>query len=566
MLKTLTSSISWLYILGRKLFRVAPFETISVVLIQLFSQVATIVVSVLPLQIIIVLGAGKIPRFLPKQLSLFEIDTVIVGLSALTAIFSILKFIAEKIGENQARQGAEKLQSASHKTVVFRNQDELASNSYKNYTEALAGAFFCGSALIVIGILYPNAAIFLIIGITISLAILLISCGLRESIREHVKEGLPALIKPATTFLFFYILIFIIIEFLYFSPPKFIFAIITIILIRQVFGQISKTIRGIFKLLRNKEKINALFFHDKIYNPDHFALKNTTWDLLKAHHKNRWIQDIFLEVFSKTTTKFDIKWQQANIKDLVCIKALDLESKHHLLIKLYSKSQASLARHEATLLMDSNLLLPAPPFVLATTINDFHYNVFDITRAIDTDSITKITAGKAIRERLLAVEPPVDLVERYTRSKPMLWRRANERVIRRLRLVADREDMPLIKQYNKLLPMIISLLKNLPLAFNLSKIDENFLYHGEEKNLLYAHWGNWGLEPIGAGWSIKTNQLAELSNIVNSASKSRASLSGIPATDYELAALIYAIDSKANQQRYKDAISLLPSLFERLRT
>ncbi len=566
MLKSLASTTSWLYTLGKKFFKVAPLATTTVIFMSLVSQIALILVSLLPLQIIILLGAGRIPRFLPKQLASIEINTLVIGMSALTAICCILKFIADKIGENTTKCGAEKLLAASYKIAVFEDHDKLASSSYKNYADALAGAIFGGLALIAIGALYPNAAIFLIIGIAASLILLFIFFGLRISIREYVKDNFPKLISAATTFLFFYILIFIVIEFLYFSPPKFIFALLTIILTRQFFKRISNVVGGISALRKNKEKINTLFFRNKVYNPNHFSSKSTVWDLLQVNNRHRWIKDIFLEIYGNVITKFDVKWQQTNIKNLVCVKVLDLESNHYLLIKLYAQSQASFARHEATLLTDCHLLLPTPPFILATTVNNFHCNVFDITKVEKATEINPAKANKVIREQLLMVEPPASLAERYSRSKPMLWDRADGKIVKQLRLISSQEDVPLINLYNEQLPMISNLLKDLPLTFNLPEINRNFLYQDEDNNLLYGHWGSWRLEPTGAGWSVKTYELSELSHFINFACKSRTSLKNIPSIQYELAALIYAIESNAHKQCYKNAISLLPSLPDRLKT
>jgi hypothetical protein len=74
----------------------------------------------------------------------------------------------------------------------------------------------------------------------------------------------------------------------------------------------------------------------------------------------------------------------------------------------------------------------------------------------------------------------------------------------------------------------------------------------------------WRLEPLGSSWPVQRKPLTELAGAITSAAAVRGTLAGVEPAHAELAALAQVLEVKIQQQRYTDALTLLPRILERL--
>lgn len=567
MLKDFSSAAVWLIELNTKFIKVTPLATISFVLMSLFSQVALLLVSLLPLQILIVLGGGSSPRILkalPSQFSDIDVNTLVIALCGLTAVFAILRFIAIKLGEKTALYSVNKLLEKSQKIMLFNNQDTIASNAYGNYAEALAALLFAGLAITAISLIYLSAGMALISGLAAALLCTFIICSLSASAKNYVSNNINPYCQSLSTLGFIYILIFVIAQFLFFTPPQFIVAIVCVILSRQVFMRINKAIASINALQINKQKISALFFRNKTYQNTLINTEVSTWNLLEPDNLKLLIKNIFQEVGDRNFDRFNARWLQTSIRNLICLHITIPENDKELLVKLYPSYLSSAARHEASLLTEKIPQLPSPPFMLATKVNGFHCNVFDLTGLILANNMNPPAAKKALNNALLSIEPSPDLADRYCRSKQLLWQRVQPKIFDHLRLIAERSFLVTLNTFEESLPKLAQRLKKLPLCIILPQVNKNLIFIDEANNILYAHWNNWQIDIAGTGWDIEEMKLQADVEVVEEAKIERASFNNSSSLDIENSALLSAIETSIKQQRYHDTSSLLPQVLKRL--
>ena len=97
------------------------------------------------------------------------------------------------------------------------------------------------------------------------------------------------------------------------------------------------------------------------------------------------------------------------------------------------------------------------------------------------------------------------------------------------------------------LPILQKLLESLPLAVFNAEINQDGLWipvaEGDQKSEpVVLNWGNWSLEPIGAGWPETDLHLNRLDNALKIASTERPELANIRVEQAEIAALAFALE------------------------
>src|SRR5690606_9025201 len=130
---------------------------------------------------------------------------------------------------------------------------------------------------------------------------------------------------------------------------------------------------------------------------------------------------------------------------------------------------------------------------------------------------------------LWAYEPPQDLVDRYTRSHPMLWQRLDASLIERLTMAADDSGCLWVRDLKTYLPEMLTTLRSLPLAVVNPDINAHTLMQDVEGELWVTYWGRWTLEPLGSGWPLDPKKLATLPQELQRASRRRSALQSVDA-------------------------------------
>jgi len=569
--KIINASIRWSYSVGIKLVRVVPFYTLAVVLATLTSQVALLLASILPIKVLFLLGSTGVPRYFPQAWQTVDHDHLVMSLAAGTLGFYLLYLLAEKTAFFYAEQGAHRLLEKSRKISLFENQSEIAKRAYHRYSRSLAGLVFVGLSLVFTGVLYPYLVLVVLAYSLIVYVLLLVASSLSERLRTKIEKDFHDLIKMLGTVGFLLAFAFMITDFLTGEPPSVIVAIVCLLLVRQLMLWVAGAITDLSSLFAQRLQINALFFHGQKFITDIPRFDQAFWPLLEMPRRNEWVMGVLREVAGVEPKHIASTWMQTAIANVATMEVTarydSSQNQEPYLIKLFNSNNQSIALHEASLLSECESgSLPSPQFLGADQVEQYHCHLFKWTGVKELSASELGVKRQEIAVRLMSYEPPKALLERYCRSRPLLWQRLNNDMIKRLRLISsDPQQLGNLTLLDQNLDQIRSRLQSLPVQILNPDTQPDILKCTEDGTAYLTHWGRWSIEPAGAGWPVpgwpvSENDLDSLSKALNQAKESRKTLATVIDADIRLAALMFYFEALYNRQHYVNAMKILPSV------
>lgn len=568
-MNNLLAVLRWSLSLGAKFYRVVPVLTLTIVFLTILAQVSSLLSFFLPLKIVILLGSDGMPRYFPAAFAQFDRDWLIVGLSVATVGFFVLSLLANKLIEHATSVGAVKLLGKSHKMVLFENQDDVAANGYKRYSSALAGGVFILLAIVALGWFYPSMTALIVAYLVLAFLVLLGLHQAHEGFREYLDENLAAALALAANLGFFAVFAYLVVEFIFLSPPGFLIAIISIIVSRQIFGRANALVNAIADLARQRPKLDALFFHGKVFlAPQPQAGKKNLWSLLTPDSRNVWISKVLKEagVHNNERNELNVAWldsSQPNMPNLLV--SYPEQPGEQYLLKLFYANSKSLAQHEATLATEKPAGLPMSELILATEVDRFPCQVYKLLPG-------KLLKPKVVTQKLPALEAqlftldlPANLVNRYLRSRPVLGDRLSKALLERLYAAASGHDDTIrVTEVIERLPEVRAQLQALPLILINPKVKTSVWMNREDKSFAVLNWDKWSLEPLGAGWFSAGKSMNLLAKHLQLGVKENDKLADIQPELAQLSALVYELERLLSKQNLAAALRLLPLVIKKL--
>ncbi|RUR27818.1 hypothetical protein ELY33_14580 [Vreelandella andesensis] len=563
MFVNLVNVFRWSASLGVKFLQVVSLHTALIVIFTLVSQVSTLLASFMPLKVVILLGSEGIPSYFPGFLTSFNRDAVIVGLSIATLGFFVLHLFAERLVSWSTRKGTHQLLDKSHKMVLFENQDIIAAGGFQQYSRALAGGVFIMLSLSGLGWFYPEMALVIISYTVLTFCILGLLHRHSVSFREQLRTKLRDLLNVVSGIGFFVAFGYLVMDFIVWSNPGVIIAIVTLVLCRQMMARVTGLAMDLASLYQQKVKLDALFFHGKVLLSESTHHSRSIWPLLQPTARPEWIRGVLKEFTNDKVDRLRCTWHQTGI---VNIAAVSVETDTGLyFIKLFEKNRSSFALHESTLMAEKVSKLPAAHFLGATQIQDYQCLLYQLPNGRSPLASEVLPHIQPLRRKLLAVELPVALCQRYQRSRPMLWQRLNVDLLNHLRMaITSDEQLHMLEWLIRHLAQLNGILQALPVVLHQPDFTADAIWLTDETSPIALNWGQWSLEPLGAGWPEGEKGLEQLAPAVQEASQGRSALCHVAIHEAELSALAFALERDCNRQRYVQALELLPAMLERM--
>lgn len=559
------NGLRWNLTLGAKFFRVVPFHTVVIVFLTLGSQVAAILASLLPLKVVILLGSERIPRYFPDGFSYIDRDVLIGALSAATLGFFILHLFFEKMVGIATNMAVGHLLEKSKKLVLFDNQDEVAAKAYGRYSRALAGGVFVFLSLSGLSFFYPGMVLVLVCYGMLSFLFVVALGSFLDSFGRKVEKDLASVLKLVGGFGFFVGFGYLIVDFTFLNPPGFFVAIISLIASRQITQRAVGTVGDVVALRKQQLKLDALFFHGKALLPEKINQDRSMWALLDVSRRKKWVFSLLHESLGEEAEDIDVLWCQTGVQNVASLKVMANDEMYF--VKIFEGNRKVLALHEAALVAESLERLPSLRCVYISHLSNYPCHLYRLPRGRHPNPAEVKDLVIPLKTRMLVVEPPRELEERFKRSKPMLWQRLESLPWDRLDMAAESSEIrhSLAFVYNYL-SEVKKELESLPITIVSpipSGVPEAFWVTDKDEVLL-TNWGRWSIEPVGAGWLDKPQMLSQLSSALAEASKMRTSLVDVLPVRAELAALSFALEYECGRQRYVQALELLPLIQEHL--
>ena len=564
MILSLVGTLRWTLSLGVKFAKVVPFSTSFIIGLTLVSQISMLVASLLPLKVVILLGSERIPSYFPDALVVYG-HNVLIGLLSLVAIaFFLMHLLAERLITWWTEKATSHLLRMSNKMSLFENQEQVAKNAYSRFSRALASAVFVFLAFAGLGFFYPAMVLVQLSYVFLAVLLLWLLQHSNKSFQERLETQPGPILNLLSAIGFFVTFAFLIIDFIFLEPPVVLVAIISLLLARQVMNRLAGVAVDFFLLQRERIKLDALFFHGKVFMPQLAGSDKGIWALLSENTRKEWVHSV-IDEFELNPDNEDIicSWQQVGVPNVGALQVA-VGTKNYLL-KLYETNRTGLAQHELALLSEDLSVLPGLRLVGYTQVAKHSCLVYHLPEGSKPELLAHKSVLWCFRTDLLATSVPASLVSHYQRSKPLLWQRLRALPLERFQISADSEEQKrTLQHFVKCLPDICQILSSLPLSVVNPDVGVDVLWVLPDERCLSLQWGQWSIEPVGAGWPENDSDLVKLNEVLPDVLKQRSDLANVPVAHIELASLAYALEREFNRQRFTQVMALLPKILERV--
>ena len=556
----------WFLLIGEKFFKIVPLRTLFSVFMTLTSKLTNIVASYLPVKVLILLGGTGVPKYFPSNFKQFDHTELVIGLCAATVGFYLIHIVAEKILDRINSGGGNIILESTKKMQLFERQPMIAQKGFERYSKVLAEVFFLVIAVSVLLWLYPETILIVTVYILFVVSISRFFFDSNVLASNDEDGNLKTLVGVISHVGLLIVFVFMIYKALNAEGPSILVMFLTFLFIRRSQASINQLIVNTSGLLREQSEINALFFEEHRLVRKKQSHEDLFWSLAERDQVKKWAGTIIEGFTGEATAIIKYCWIQLNVNNVLTYRVLasnesGVEKKY--LIKLFGKKQTLAAQHEAEIMLKTENL-PSQKLLVADEIQGFHCLLYawedGRTPADDDERKCWIVFNQA----LIKVDLAKPFLEKYLRSHPILPQRLDvffwehvECVLGSITKNASSSVMPLLairKEINKRLNSLPLVIVNLDLSRR--KLLKT------QQGVIALSWGQWALEPIGAGWRIEEevfNVLYEVSQKTDRLSNGYASLN---VSNIRLASYMQLFESLVTTQKFYQALKLIPAIIE----
>lgn len=559
MVKVITDNLIWIGKLTRAFVSGAPVATLAVVFLTLISQVLTIFAFLLPLKVVMILGTSGIPRFLPSEMAQYDKDVLVLSLGSAAIICFLVNIIVVRVIQKISTGGAQRLQQRAQKLSLFENQNSIAGQAYLKYAEALASLVFTLLAITLLFVIYSDIASLLLVYLSCGVVILLTAAHFNPKLRQNLLADMQKYLAGVSSVGFLGGFVFVVIDFLYLVPPVFYVAIIAVILLRRTLGLMVQGVNSYVWLKKKQDKINPLFFRNKVFIEREKVKPNNIWQLVSDARQNGWLSDVLSEALMLPVKDVDVCWQQHKLKHVQVLDVRLDKLERRYLVKIFDTHKSLGAQHEEVLIRNASSVLPIPPLVVSKVVSERYCHIFDVTSL--TPIKDKLTQAQHYQfcKSLLKFIPSSEFVSQYRRSRVLLAGRIDDDIFERLSIVGGEQQKQLIECVQSELPQIKKMLRLLPLGLWVP-VEPTLMYIDVGGAVSSCHWTKWCMEPIGYGWEGDEASLLGFKTLLDELSSSRPELNKFAFEYYELVIYVSQLEREYTNGRYLDAIETVKKI------
>lgn len=548
-------AFKWYKKLTGRFLNIANIQTATIIIATLFSQIFMLLSTIMPLKVIMLLGSDSIPRFFPSSWQSLDRDILIIYLAIASVGFFLFHLLCEKIINIYSINGSKKILKNNKKVVLFENQESFAQKSYTKLAKSLSNIIFFILSLIGLGIVYLHLS-FVIIFFILSAYMIFAIVFQQNQFAKLFNEEFNNAVQLLQVIGFFIVFAFILGSFLAdFYPPHTIVIVLSVLLVRQMFSKLGSAMKDIKSLYNDRLKINSLvFFRDTKVQITHDN-KDPFWSLLKHEAREKWIKELLNNVFENDIAYISSQWYKVNIKNIAFFKVIvkdNVSNKTHAyLLKLFNKNISSQAVHEATILHENIQDFFNLPFIASSKIKEFHCNVFKYLNTKPAQNFKH--EHILLRIKMMSIEPPKELLERYSRSHPYLHSRLSKKMLDKLHLTVNDDEIEMIKDFEESFNDIIQKIKAVPLQI-INPLITNFSLVKLEDKFVLLHWGGWKIDSLGTDFPIAVKTVETL--------KKNFDRDNVKIDDIVLVSLMSHFEKLYNGENFTGIIEIIPRILE----
>jgi len=564
---TNANSGRWIYSVASKITRNIPGLTFIIIICTLAAQISLLAASYLPLKAIILIGSPSIPSYFPEYFKEFDQKTLFVALCIAAVAFYLLYLASESVTKKLTILGSEKLVSNSSKLIVFDGQDDVARKAYFRLTRSLAAVVFLALTIAALGFIYLELTIavisfWLCMGIAAKAKV-----TLQKESPAPASEGTHELINSLGSLGFLAAFCYLAFDLLSDTPPSLLPAIIGVLLTRQIMQRATLLIQDIILLKEQRLQISALFFNGHKLTGETKPKSTKFWSVFTQNQLDSWVPALIQDITDKNYKNHRVNWHQSGVHDVfaVEVKSTCAQGTEDIyLLKVFNTTRSTLAINEATLLSEPHVRnLQTLPFVHATVLEGFHCHVFRAEHLNKIPAIEYGTHQLELSKLLMRSIPSQALIQKYTRSRPLLWDRLSDSAVSNLGEALEiTAHQRVFKEFIQSIDSIRHLLRTLPLHVCNSQVGKDQIFISDNGTLKASYWGNWSLEPVGASFQISKKLDPMLVELLVDLKEHRTDMQEVTVLHLRFSALCFQLDQLLIRQNYLSAAELLCEITE----
>jgi hypothetical protein len=241
-LKPIWAGLRWNVRLAAKMMRAAPAATVGVVVFTLISQLSKLLAFFLPLKVVILLNSNELPNELPISFTQLSSDKLIIVMSVAAALFFCFYLISNVMLKAISKQGAQNLKRHSGKIEQLSSLHNISEQTYKRQSKIIADTVFALLALIGLFIIYPYVGFVALGYLILTAGIMIVIHALSSINSDYYENKFLMRLDILGGFGFMLVFAFLVIDSLYYSPPNFVYAMLALLLSRQMFRRLPALI------------------------------------------------------------------------------------------------------------------------------------------------------------------------------------------------------------------------------------------------------------------------------------------------------------------------------------
>ncbi|UTF59307.1 hypothetical protein [Gilvimarinus sp. DA14] len=554
-----SSFFNWISKLSVRLLQSTPAYSYTAIFLSLVSQAALMVGTLLPIKVVMLLGTPDVPAYIPTPFDQLSKDSLILLLTLVAVAMFTVYLASDKLCAQCIHKSCDKIVRQTGKVILFENQEELAKNAYQKIVTSIAGILFNGLVFVVVGIIYPG--LFLLLTAVVFVSAPIARWLLNKSRRQRKPAIYNRAVQNLGTISFLLSFAFIVVDHLYLSAPSILLTIIALILSRQASSKFCAAAIDLADIANKREKVSAIFFEEHILFNTSIPHQDSLASMLTFEARENWLPEILAKTQWQIDDRYQIstKWLQTNVANVFALWIKNNATEQSCIIKLFDSNKKALAQHEASLLVSASAdCLPAPDLIYTGSLNGLPINL------LKTDGFSPLTdqeqfaeLATAIKEKLVLWPVPDELRSAYLKAHPLLWQKLDMTTFEQLVIAADANEQTLITQIQQRLPKIKSALATLPVCLHNPNIAPHTVLANEQSALAYQ-WGQWGMDILGSQYPTTPYGQKCLRSAIDNANLD------VNVALAEIASYLASLLLHLSQQRYLDALDLLPPVLERL--
>ena len=556
------NEVFWIGRITSALLQITPLHVFTCIALYMLSQVFMLAAILLPWKLLMIMATESYPWMMPEALRVFS-ERELVLILGITAFLAFLVYaICEILIGLVCRRGSTFILAKNQKMGLFNGHREHAALLYQRFLRAVAAVFTVGVIAVCLIYLYPYMLLALITYLLIGLTVIVWQ---RRNTSQTTLSLLPPEMKTTLWWGagFFYAVSWLMADYWRGILPELATTFISLLLVRQALVLIFPVYGSYSLFIKQRNKVDALFLSDIPWSPASIT-DNGFMALIEPAHRETWLNALLHRHYGIADNITVVSCRTSNAgksASLITSTTVTGQSGRAFLVKLFHSSHEESALHERHILEVLPASGLAPHFCGAHNIEGHLCHVFEWPSQAGWMSAPKRSEQlPEIREKLLALELPDELISRYERSRLHLADRLKFITWDLLASISPKGSLEACQQLKHSWPDICRMSRSQPRQVVIPRIHQHLIGHVGNHSFI-CNWTNWLWEPVGAGWPLSTNE-AEFQQALNEAATQRPCLSQVNANSAGLMALLYEFERLWRIKKHTEAVKLITPLYE----